>query len=355
MRIFRASVCMTMAMAMGSSAHASTLADDEQVLFLPTLAQTRPDNRIEVAVEAWVHEFESRPGSIAAFVRYLRLDLEQLPTEQRALFEARTQLFRVDSERRKDLRVRFADGSEVALSRSGADGRSRARATVDAGLVGSDGWVGFELVMPTGDTRQFSGRAMHVADVGLSVVSDIDDTIKQSNVLERRELLLNTFARPFAAAAGMAQRYREFADDSSVRFHYVSASPIQLYPPIAEFLRDTGFPDGSVHLRETTSLRRLLGNGADSRAHKLSTIRGLLGDFPQRRFVLIGDSGEHDPEIYAELAREHPRQIIAIGIRDVTGEARDAARYRTTFESVDAALWNVFEDPADWQFTAPPH
>ena len=192
-------------------------------------------------------------------------------------------------------------------------------------------------------------------DEGISVVSDIDDTIKQSSVRDRRELLLNTFARPFAAAPGMAARYRELARDPATRFHYVSSSPIQLYPPLAAFLRDADFPDGSMHLRETTSLRRLIGKQADSRLHKRAAIQALLRDFPQRRFVLIGDSGEHDPEIYAALAREHPQQVIAIGIRDVTGEARDAARYRHAFTGVDAGAWSVFGDPSDWRFGAPAH
>ncbi len=341
-----------LATACAANAQAKPLANDEQVLFVPAVARAVGAGRIEVAIEAWVHEPEPRPGLSTAFARYLKLDLDALPAPQRELFLARTQLFRVDSERRKVLRVRFADGTTADLPRTGADGRSRARIEVDAALVGMRGWVAFEALTAGDDARRFEGRALHVPDEGISVVSDIDDTIKHSFVGSRRELLLNTFARPFVAAPGMVARYRELALDPATRFHYVSSSPIQLYPPLAAFLDEAGFPDGSMHLRETTSLRKLLGKSADSRLHKRTAIRALLNDFPQRRFILVGDSGEHDPEIYAGLAREHPRQVIAIGIRDVSGEARDAARYRTTFAGVEATRWDVFEDPAAWRLPA---
>lgn len=331
---------------------ASPLKRDEQVLFPTTLARTLADGRIEVTIDAWVHEVESRPGLTSLFARWLKLDLDAMSPDDRNLFRARTQLFRVDSERRKRLRVRFADGSEVALPATRADGRSSARAIVDASLVDTDGGIGFDLLMPDGDARKVYGRILHVPPRGLSVISDIDDTIRISNVRDRRELLLNTFARAFVAVPDMALRYRELGRDRATRFHYVSAAPLQLYAPIADFLREAGFPEGSVHLRGLTSMRALVAHAGGSRTHKLTTIRALLGDHPQRRFVLIGDSGELDPEIYAEIAREQPLRIVAIGIRDVTGEGREAPRYRTVFAGIDPALWNVFLLPSEWPLPA---
>lgn len=334
---------------------AAPLARDEQVVFVPATARTLADGRSEVAVEGWIHEVERRPGASRAFARLLGLDLRAMSAEERARFHARTQLFRVDSERGKRIDLRFSDGHTIALPRSGADGRVSARATIDAAVVGADGAIPFEVIADRSAARAFAGRAFHVGAQGLSVVSDIDDTIKQSDVRDRRELLLNTFARPFAAAPGMAEAYRAWATNPDVRFHYVSSSPLQLYPPIAEFIAAAGFPAGSVHLRETTSLHRLLLGGADSRRHKRRSIERLLEDFPQRRFILVGDSGEHDPEIYAELARAHPRQVIAIGIRDVSAEPRSAPRYARAFAGIDAQRWDVFVDPARWQAALPAH
>lgn len=63
------------------------------------------------------------------------------------------------------------------------------------------------------------------------------------------------------------------------------------------------------------------GPGADtvlrvsSRTHKLSSLRQLAQALPHGRFVLIGDSGQQDPEIYAEFSAEHPGRVAAVYIR----------------------------------------
>jgi phosphatidate phosphatase APP1 len=67
--------------------------------------------------------------------------------------------------------------------------------------------------------------------------------------------------------------------------------------------------------------------------------------FPSRRFILIGDSGERDPEIYAALARKFPRQVERLHIRGVTGQLADAPRYRKTFDALPAQSWTVFRHP----------
>ena len=333
---------------------ASPLSPDEQVMFLPTASRVLADGRAEVAIDAWVYENEQRMGLSRAFARHLGLDLDAMPSAERELFLQRTQLFRVDSETRKDVRIRFADGTEYALPRTGRGGRSRARITTTIPSGADPVRLAYDAVMPADDARRFSGAALLVPAQGLSVISDIDDTIRQSQVRDRRALLLGTFARAFVAVPGMAERYRAIAAQSdSTRFHYVSSGPIQLYPPIADFLRDGGFPAGSVHLRETTSFRAALGGLPDSRTHKLAVIRGLLADFPQRRFVLVGDSGEHDPEIYAQIARDHPARIAAIAIRDVSGESRAAPRYADTFAGVAPERWEIFSTTEDWPPLAP--
>jgi len=61
-----------------------------------------------------------------------------------------------------------------------------------------------------------------------------------------------------------------------------------------------------------------------NKAHKLPIIRGLLDFYPDLPFVLIGDSSQQDPEIYAQIIEEYPGRILAVYIRDVRGDARDA-------------------------------
>jgi len=321
----------------------SALHADEEVIFVPSTARFLDDGQIEARIEAWVFELEDRPGLNGLFAKHLQLNLETLPIADRQRFLSRTQLFRVDSESFKQLMVGM-DGyccTVHPLTKTNFAGRSSTRIILAAGDPTKQ-WVRLSLQMRSADPRQFRGRALLVPKRGLSVISDIDDTIKISQVRDRRALLLNTFLNPFVAAPGMVERYSILAKEPDVAFHYVSSSPIQLYPPLRRFLRQSGFPAGSVHLRESTSFLNLIAKHGDSRTHKLDTIHHLLSDFPERQFLLIGDSGEADPEIYGEIARGYRDQIIGIQIRDVSGEDADSPRYRSAFLNLPAELWQVF-------------
>ena len=77
---------------------------------------------------------------------------------------------------------------------------------------------------------------------GLSIISDIDDTVKVSNVLNKRELLANTFLREFTPIEGMAALFRRWGRAHGAVFHYVSASPWQLQPELQAFLQDAVRP-----------------------------------------------------------------------------------------------------------------
>jgi phosphatidate phosphatase APP1 len=137
----------------------------------------------------------------------------------------------------------------------------------------------------------------------------------------------------------------EGGNDNGTRFHYLSGSPHPLQPALAGFLRAEGFPEGSLHLREVQVIEDLFGE-TGTFAHKRAVLDALLAAAPARRFVLVGDSGERDPEIYGATARAWPGRILAIRIRDVTGESREAARYVEAFRDLPEDLWAVFRDPA---------
>ncbi|ANB18953.1 phosphatidate phosphatase App1 family protein [Dokdonella koreensis] len=327
---------------------ARPLAGDEQVLFVPGIARPLEAGRIEVAIDAWVYEREERPRLAAAFARYIGFDLATATAADRERFEQRTRLFLVDSENRKRLDVAFPGGLRVTLPRTRHGGRSTTRVTMDGGAIAADvRWVDFHAVLPPADARRFAGRALWVPARGLSVVSDIDDTIKDSGVADRRTLLLNSFVHPFKAVPGMADRYRQLAAAPGLRFHYVSGSPIQLLAPLTDFLAAAGFPDGSMHLREATAWRTLVPREGASEAHKLGVLRRLLADLPHRDFVLVGDATEADPEIYATLAREQPDRVCAILIRDPGHAGRDASRYRSAFAGIAPERWRLFDTIED--------
>lgn len=338
------------------------LEPDEEALFMTGTARPTADGRVELDIHAWLFEREHRWGLNSALARYLGLNLKKLSPAARLRFNQRTALFHAESEEDKVIGIDVDGGpARIAMPPSGKDGRANLRVVIDtprASLLSpqasSKEWVHFHGVTGPGELlHRFRGQALIVPAQGVSVISDIDDTIKRTQVRDRREMLLNTFARRFEAAPRMAGWYRALAKVPDTRFHYLSASPIQLYPPLADFIRSADFPAGSMHLRESTTWRTLVPGAEDSRAHKLGVIERLLAEFPQRRFVLVGDSGEADPEIYAHTFRAHPGRIDAIVIRDVTGEDRLSERYRATFDGIEPAHWHVvMPDTVDWPATA---
>ncbi|KAF1796566.1 hypothetical protein FB192DRAFT_1405138 [Mucor lusitanicus] len=155
-----------------------------------------------------------------------------------------------------------------------------------------------------------------IEPVGISIISDIDDTIKDTQILSgARTVLSKTFFELPQGVSGMADAYMAWYTQGA-SFHYVSNSPFQLMPMLERFLRDSQFPPGSMHLRDDGKLlSRLVETPGQA---KRDAILKILADFPQRRFVLIGDSGEIDLEIYTRIASEFPDQILKIYIRDVT-------------------------------------
>lgn len=149
-------------------------------------------------------------------------------------------------------------------------------------------------------------------DARFGVVSDVDDTILETGVQRVGRMVRQTLtgsALTRTAFPGAPELYRDLAAGSNPVF-YVSSSPWNLHGFLVAFLRHRGFPPGPVLLRD------LLGTAA-GREQKTGRIQEVLDLHPQLRFVLIGDSGEKDPEVYAEIVRANPGRIIAVYIREV--------------------------------------
>jgi phosphatidate phosphatase APP1 len=214
-------------------------------------------------------------------------------------------------------------------------------------------WCRIEAVTTDGNGRG-PGCVRFLEPSGVSVISDIDDTIKETHVpAGKRAILRNTFLNPFRAAPGMLERYRAIAAESGpeadVCFHYVSGSPWQMYAPLHQFLfGEIGFPPGSFHMKNLRknlleagaldSVRAfVLGGDLATLDQKVRQITRLLVQYPGRKFVLIGDSGERDPEVYRAIQRLFPEQIRRILIRDVLSE-RLAGMERIADEGISVSL-----------------
>jgi hypothetical protein len=330
---------------------ASSLKEDESVELYPAIA-SQVDGGWKFDVQGLVYELE-KPGRTAQFLRKLAgVDEDNLTAEEIKIYRERIRYFLADNERGKALVLRFGT-NEFPMSTSAANGRfdgsflipeeawPQRELGVTNGVVQVTAWVG------DGDTWRTASLQIHVVRAqGWSVISDIDDTIKISNVRDRSTLLKNTFFRPFKPAPGMAGLYREWSHEVSPQFHYLSASPGQLFVPLSQFVQAHDFPLGTFHLKpfrlKDSSVGQML---APQNSYKSAAIEKLLRQFPKRRFVLVGDSGEQDPEIYGSVARIFPRQVTRIFIRNVTQEPAAAPRYQRAFAELPAGSWIVFEHP----------
>ena len=214
--------------------------------------------------------------------------------------------------------------------------------------AGPEAGAPFAAELRPDDTRTFSGAIFPLEAEGVSVISDIDDTIKITEVRNKEATLRNTFLREFQAVPGMADFYQALARSNGAAFHYISASPWQLYEPLAALVTTNGFPAGTFELKEFRwKSRKFFSLFASPEKYKPGVIEPLLKQFPQRKFILIGDSGERDPEIYGALARKFPEQITQIYIRDVTDEAAESERYKKAFQAVPRANWQIFRAPTE--------
>lgn len=315
-----------------------------------------------ITIDGAVYE----PGIVSLrqklLLRLLKRVMKADPTDfESEIFRRRIHAFAAATEKGKRIAVRVGDqihhlqkaskrnGHFVGTLRLSVDEVER----LDAEGHVVDGCLYFDVVTQDEDERRFVGRAHLLPRTGISVISDIDDTIKHTEITSRRELLANTFLREFRSIPGMSDVYRQWAAQGGM-FHYVSSSPWQLYESLAQLFAADGFPYGTFHLRtfrlRDHMLRRVF---IIRRRGKGAVIRSIIESFPTRRFVLVGDSGERDAEIYSKIVTHFPQQIASVMIRELPLRPLSPERRRKLFRNLPDAQLHVFRDPQELPQTLP--
>lgn len=232
------------------------------------------------------------------------------------------------------LRARFG-GWEGELT-ADEEGYFRAEIELPTPSVPVDLWHQVELELlhpePGVGTRAAAPVLVPPDDAELGVISDIDDTVLETGVTQRLAMARNVFLNnartrlPFKGVAAFYQALVEGVREGGLNpIFFVSGSPWNLYDLLAEFMDLQKIPRGPILLRDFgLDASKLLKK--ETREYKLGCIRPILDLYPKLPFVLIGDSGEQDPEIYRQVVREYPGRILAIYIRKIgVGPARDEA------------------------------
>jgi len=294
------------------------------------------------------HDGVRRKVFMRLLQQVLDVNVEQLKSNER--FSHRIPGFLHEPQRGASVVVSALNGQVTATGSSGRSGHVRASISVPSHLTPT-GWGSepskfhYSIAMPPSDERKFSLTADVIPPQGTSVISDIDDTLKISQVAHRRQLLHNTFLHEFVAVPGMAQLFQNWKNQGAA-IHYVSSSPWQLFHPLNSFMAEHQFPNGSFHLRsyrfgDPTILRLFMSR----KRNKFKIIESIFLQFPERQFILVGDSGEKDAEIYGKVARRFPRQTKQILIRRVDGRPWTNERVEKAFRRVPEDCWQTFQVP----------
>jgi phosphatidate phosphatase APP1 len=200
------------------------------------------------------------------------------------------------------------------------------------------------------DTVQAAGKVLIPHDQAeYGIISDIDDTVlltKATNYIRmmQKTFLYNAQTRlPFEGVSAFYRALHMGSNDSSIRnpLYYVSSSPWNLYDMLEDFFEMQGIPAGPLMLRDLQlDLKKLFASA--HKTHKLNQIEKIFKYTGELPFILIGDSGQKDPEIYQEVVRRHPGRILAIYIRDVSKEHRDKQVYQIMDETLSLGAEMLF-------------
>ncbi|UII23622.1 phosphatase domain-containing protein [Fulvivirga ligni] len=156
------------------------------------------------------------------------------------------------------------------------------------------------------------------------IISDIDDTIIQSDILKPLKMISNVLfkdAKKRVPFEGVQELYVRLSKNYLNPLLFVTGSSYNLFDMLTEFCEHHGIPKAPFIMRD-------LGFGPDqwlkqdSQEYKKQSIELILNIFPHLNFILIGDSGEKDPEIYLDIHQCYPGRVMAIYIRHVHSDLR---------------------------------
>lgn len=266
-------------------------------------------------------------------------------------FQERVAPFLAEAEHKRHINVTIGGQLFRLSKRTFRNGHFRGSVTLDAAMVEQvrqaselhNTVVPYRVELAGQSSIAAEGEVRLITPGGLSVISDIDDTIKVSGVGNRKELLANTFLREFKSVTGMAELYQQWAA-AGTSFHYVSSSPWQLYRALQGLHTDLSFPPGTMHLRNFRIRDQLFKTFRIRRHGKVSAIESLVKGLPEQKFVLIGDSGEKDPEIYRRICRRFPGRVSGLFIRDLPSRRMTGERLLKLQKALPDGICGRFEN-----------
>jgi len=178
-----------------------------------------------------------------------------------------------------------------------------------------------------GATMTTTGKVFRPsANAQFGVISDIDDTVMYSsatNYLRAAQLMFLRNFRTRTPFPGVATLYQALncAQDSTNPMFYISSSPWNLFDLLTDFFELQGVPWGPLFLKDYGITEDTLLSSGHGK-HKMTQFDTILATYPDMQFVILGDNGQKDPEIYSQVIAKYPGRIKAAYIRVVSKEER---------------------------------
>lgn len=285
--------------------------------------------------------FQSYGSNSRLYVRGRAIEDENIDLDQKGIFNLMKNTwkrFETDEIKNAPLKITFSNGETVNGTTDG-DGYYLIDENISGlqKLANKEGWVTFDLSFTKANLKReiilqnrFPGEMLIPNEnAKFGVISDIDDTILHTGVVSslKWKVILNTM---FKRATKRLQL--EGTSDFYTKLHqgktgneanpifYVSHSPWNLYRYLELFLKTNNFPKGPILLRSMASFK--MRKKSDEKPQKQKEISNLLKSYPDLKFILIGDSGEKDGDIYQEISTLFPGRIKAIYLRSVNHSKR---------------------------------
>jgi phosphatidate phosphatase APP1 len=200
------------------------------------------------------------------------------------------------------------------------------------------GWQTFTVSVEGGESIET--RAFVVGpEVRFGIVSDVDDTVMVTAIPRPLLAAWNSFVvneharQPVPGMAVLMERV--VRENPGAPLVYLSTGAWNIAPTLMRFLSRHVFPPGALLLTDWGPTHdRWCRSG---KAHKLSNLRRLAAEFPQVRWLLVGDDGQHDDAIYTTFTDEHPSQVVAVAIRRLSPAEAVLAGGRTAVNDHAAA------------------
>lgn len=244
---------------------------------------------------------------------------------------------RFESDEIAEAEVQMSVGNQQRSVTANKEGYFETKIDLESPIKYDALWQSVDLKLlapppPKQDSVTAEGRIIIVSNTAkFGVISDIDDTIVYTAANDLFKMIRIAYfgnersRRLFSGVAPFYQALQHGIEHEGNPIFYVSSSPWNMYDLFEKFMEINNIPSGPILLRDIElSPANLMS--FEHQSHKREQIDPIFAQFPDLPFILIGDSGQKDAEIYRRIVEDYPGRILGVYIRSAI--PNDLARHR---------------------------